>query len=97
LILLSLKIVAELDDLVASKVSQLHNLDNIKVAQLEEAAQLEEQAAAQLDNVLAVVRYIKENLKTSRLNLLAQLDRVKCLKSFLQVYLKPPTSSSSQL
>ncbi|AES64365.2 putative F-box domain-containing protein [Medicago truncatula] len=45
---------------------------------------------SQLDDML---------VKTIRANLLAQLDRVKCLKSFLEVYLESPTSSfsSSQL
>ena len=41
---------------------------------------------SQLDDML---------VKTIRANLLAQLDRVKCLKSFLEVYLESPTSSFS--
>jgi hypothetical protein len=50
---------------------------------------------AQLDNLLVIVRSIKGNLETMKVDMLALKDRMKCLQSFLQIYLKSATVSSA--
>ncbi|CAJ2658472.1 unnamed protein product [Trifolium pratense] len=50
---------------------------------------------AQLDNLLVIVRSIKGNLETMKVDMQALKDRMKCLQSFLQIYLKSATASSS--
>ncbi|GAU20111.1 hypothetical protein TSUD_140110 [Trifolium subterraneum] len=49
---------------------------------------------AQLDNLLVIVRSIKGNLETMKFDMQALKDRMKCLQSFLQIYLKSATASS---
>ncbi|TKY72102.1 putative F-box protein [Spatholobus suberectus] len=49
---------------------------------------------AQLDNMLVVVRSLKGSLETIKVDVQAIKDRVKCLQSFLQIYLKTVSSSS---
>jgi len=50
---------------------------------------------AQLDNMLVVVRSLKGSLETIKVDVQAIKERVKCLQSFLQIYLKTRASSSS--
>ncbi|CAJ1962369.1 unnamed protein product [Sphenostylis stenocarpa] len=50
---------------------------------------------AQLDNMLVVVRSLKGSLETIKVDVQAIKERVKCLQSFLQIYLKTTASSSS--
>ncbi|KAK7332272.1 hypothetical protein VNO80_29022 [Phaseolus coccineus] len=50
---------------------------------------------AQLDNMLVVVRSLKGSLETIKVDVQAIKERVKCLQSFLQIYLKTRVSSSS--
>ncbi|KOM53475.1 hypothetical protein LR48_Vigan09g213400 [Vigna angularis] len=50
---------------------------------------------AQLDNMLVVVRSLKGSLETIKFDVQAIKERVKCLQSFLQIYLKTRASSSS--
>jgi len=52
---------------------------------------------AELDNLLVAVRSIKRELEIIKVDTLAMKDRMKCLESFLKIYLKSATSSSSQL
>ena len=50
---------------------------------------------AQLDNMLVVIRSLKGTLETIKVDVQAIKERVKCLQSFLQIYLKTATASSS--
>ncbi|XP_004486116.1 uncharacterized protein [Cicer arietinum] len=50
---------------------------------------------AQLDNLLIIVRSLKGNLETIKVDMQALKDRMKCLENFLQIYLKNATASSS--
>jgi len=52
---------------------------------------------AELDNLLVGVRSIKKELEIIKVDTLAMKDRMKCLGSYLKIYLKSATSSSSQL
>jgi len=63
-----------------------------------EAKNLMMKEVAQLDKLVVFVRYFKVKLKTGlRVDLQILEDRLKCLKSFLKVYHKSATPSSSQL
>ncbi|KAK7359705.1 hypothetical protein VNO77_01668 [Canavalia gladiata] len=52
---------------------------------------------AQLDNMLVVVRSLKGSLETIKVDVQAIKERVKCLQSFLQIYLKTASSSTHSL
>ncbi|KAL2341232.1 hypothetical protein Fmac_009172 [Flemingia macrophylla] len=49
---------------------------------------------AQLDNMLAVIRSLKECLETIKIDVQAIKERVKSLQIFLQIYLKTVSSTS---
>jgi len=78
--------------LTMKELAQLDNLD-----EEEKEKQLMMMAVAQADQILVDVRFLKGKLET--INDLSQMqileDKTKCLKSFLEVYLKSTTSSSS--
>jgi hypothetical protein len=76
-------------------MNELAKLDNLD--EEEKERQLMMMAVAKADQILVDVRFLKGKLET--INDLSQMhileDKMKCLKSFLQVYLKSTTSSSS--
>lgn len=52
---------------------------------------------AQLDNLLLVVRSLKGSLETIKVDVQAIKERMKCLQSFLLIYLKTAKASSSSV
>ncbi|RHN72409.1 putative F-box domain-containing protein [Medicago truncatula] len=75
-----------------NELTQLDNLD-----EEEKEKQLMMMTVAKADQILVDVQFLKGKLET--INNLSQMqileDKTKCLKSFLKVYLKSTTSSSS--
>ncbi|RHN72415.1 putative F-box domain-containing protein [Medicago truncatula] len=71
--------------------------DDEEVDEEEAAKRARMNRLAELDNLLVGVRSIKRELEIIKVDTLAMKDRMKCLESFLKIYLKSATSSSSQL
>ncbi|KAK7245795.1 hypothetical protein RIF29_40645 [Crotalaria pallida] len=67
----------------------------VVVVDEEEEAQQQRSLMNELDNMLVVVQSLKESLETIKVDVQEISDKMKCLQSFLQIYLKTASSSSS--
>lgn len=88
-----------LADMIAFEL-QLNHAPEVAGEPEEEAAEEEdaaEEARAlrkELDNMLVVIRTLKVSLEMIKVDVQEIKDRMKCLQSFLQIYLKTATTTS---